>query len=129
MLIKKLLLATAAALTLGGFASAAQARTDVGVYFNFAPPVAYYEPVPVARVGYVWVPGFWDVRFNRHYWVAGHWERYRPGHIYYPARWVSHGSQWRLDRGYWGRGGYRDRDHDGIPDYRDRFVGHYRNYR
>ena len=127
MQIKKLLLASVAAASLGGISSAAQARTDVGVYLNFGPPAAFYEPAPVARLGYVWVPGYWDWRYSRHHWVAGHHVRHRPGHHYYPSRWTHHDGRWRHDHGSWNR----DRDRDGIPDHRDRYVGtnYYRNYR
>lgn len=103
MLIRKLLLGTLVAASLGSVSTLANARTDVGVYLNFGPPPVYYEPVPTARVGYVWIPGSWDWRYNRHYWVAGHWARHRPGHYYYPSRWSHNDGRWRYDRGYWGR--------------------------
>ena len=125
MLMKKLVLASAAALTLAGVSSAAQARTDVGVYLNFGPPAPIYEPVPAVRVGYAWVPGYWDWRYNRHHWVAGHYVRARPGYTYYAGNWVRTGGRYHYAAPHWAR----DRDHDGIPDYRDNYVGHYRNYR
>ena len=73
--------------------------------------------MPAPRVGYVWVPGYWDWRENRHIWIGGTWVRERPGYVYYQPRWVERNGEWRLARGYWGRG---DRDHDGIPNYADR---------
>jgi hypothetical protein len=142
--MKKLLLATAAAATLAGVSSAAQARTDVGIVLNFGPPAPLYEPVPAVRLGYTWVPGYWDWRANRHYWVAGHYVRARPGYSYYPGRWAYVDGRYRYDRPHWvayrdvDRDGIpdhrdrvvrNDRDRDGIPDHRDRYVGHYRNYR
>jgi hypothetical protein len=122
MKMRKLLLATAAVASLAGLSSAAQARTDVGVYLNFAPPAVRYEPVPAVRVGYAWVPGYWDWRANRHYWVAGHYVRARPGYTYYPGRYAYVDGRYRYDRAYW----HRDRDRDGIPDYRDNHVGYRR---
>jgi len=141
MLKKKLLLATAAALTFAGLTSGAQARTDVGVYFNFGPPVVRYEPAPVVRVGYAWVPGYWEARNNRHHWVAGHYVKARPGYTYHPGRWAHADGRWRYTQANWARDVDRDgipdhrdrhvandRDRDGIPDHRDPYVG-YRNYR
>jgi hypothetical protein len=122
MKMRKLLLATAAVASLAGLSSAAHARTDVGVYLNFAPPAVRYEPVPAVRVGYAWVPGYWDWRANRHYWVAGHYVRARPGYTYYPGRWAHVDGRYRYEAAYW----HRDRDHDGIPDYRDHHVGYRR---
>ena len=70
---------------------------------NVAPPPARYEVVPAPRVGFVWVPGYWDWRTNRHYWVRGHYVRERPGYYYHSAGW-RHG----------------DRDGDGVPNAYDR---------
>jgi hypothetical protein len=100
MLIRKLLLATCVAASLAGVSTAANAR----VYVTVAPPPVYFEPVPAVRVGYVWIPGFWDWRSNRHHWVAGHYVRHRPGYVYHSARWSHHDGRWGYDRGYWGRG-------------------------
>lgn len=124
MKMKKLLFATAAVAALAGVSSAAEARTDVGVYLNFGPPAVRYEVAPPVRVGYTWVPGYWDWRANRHYWVAGHYVPVRAGHTYYPGRWAYVDGRYRYHRPGW----LRDRDRDGIPDYRDRYVGHYRHY-
>jgi hypothetical protein len=75
-----------------------------------------YEVVPAPRVGWVWVPGYWDWRNNRHHWVAGHRVRHRPGYYYQPVRWV-----YRGDRYYYTRPGWRhDRDGDGVPNRFDR---------
>ncbi|MGJ7493392.1 hypothetical protein [Variovorax sp. ZT4R33] len=99
-------------------ASGAQARTDIGISLGvpmpgvvvspgyqvapaYGPPPVYYEPQPVYRppvyfqpppVQYVPAPGFVPY--------------YAPRPRYYD------------DRGY--RHGYRDRDHDGVPDRYDR---------
>jgi len=109
MLNRKLLAASLAVAALAGVSSVAEARTDVGIVLNFAPPAPRYEVVPAPRVGYVWAPGYWGVRGNRHYWYAGHWERHRPGYAYYPSRWTHVGNHWRYDHGYWGHASYRHR--------------------
>ncbi|QJR09456.1 hypothetical protein DSM104443_00500 [Usitatibacter rugosus] len=109
MLIRKLLAVSIAAASLAGVSSVAQARTDVGVVVNFAPPAPKYERVPVARVGYVWTPGYWDWRSNRYAWVSGRYVASRPGYAYHPVRWTHVGNHWRYDRGYWGQSSYRHR--------------------
>ena len=116
MLIRKLLLATVAC----GIPRTASRRPrrrapTSGVYLNFGPPAVHYERAPALRVGYVWVPGFWDWRYNRHHWVAGHWVRHRPGYHYHPSRWTQHDGRWRYDRGRWDRPVYRDRDRTASP--------------
>ncbi len=113
--MKKLILGSLVAAALGGLSIPAAARTNVDFYLNFGPPVAPYEVVPPPRVGYVWVPGFWDWRYSRHHWVRGHWVRARPGYYYEPARWIP-----RDGRYYYRRGGWRDYDHDGVPNRYDR---------
>ena len=116
MTIKKLILGSLIAATLGSFALPAAARTNV--YLSFAPPPVYYEPVPPPRVGWVWAPGYWDWRGYRHYWVAGHWVRSRAGYVYYAPRWYDSGGRWRLYRGGWRA---YDADGDGVPNYADRY--------
>lgn len=103
MLIRKLIFATCVAASLASVSTLANARTDVGVYLNFGPPPVYYERAPAFRVGYVWIPGFWDWRYSRHHWVPGHYARHRPGYVYHQTRWTHHDGRWRHDRGYWGR--------------------------
>ena len=91
----------------------------VSVDVSFGPPAPRYEIVPVPRAGYVWAPGYWDYRHNRYHWVAGNWVRERPGYYYSSPTWVQHGDRWQLNRGGWERG-WRDRDHDGVPNRSDR---------
>ena len=82
-----------------------------------APPPPRYEREPRARRGYVWVPGYWNWRGNRHEWVRGSWMRERPGYVYAQPSWRQRDGQWYFDQGRWvepRRG--RDRDRDGIPD-------------
>ena len=97
------------------------ANAAVDVYFNVAPPPARYEAVPVSRRGYVWVPGYWNGRGNRHVWQAGHWERSRSGYDYVQPNWIQRDDRWQLERGGWRRGNRdRDRDRDGVPNRFDR---------
>jgi hypothetical protein len=101
MTIKKLIIGSVIVGTFGSFALPADARTNV--YLSFAPPPVYYEPIPSPRVGWVWAPGYWDWRGQRHYWVAGHWVRSRAGYVYYAPRWHESGGRWQLYRGGWYR--------------------------
>ena len=89
----------------------------VSVDIRVAPPAPRYEAVPAVRRGYVWTPGYWDWRRNRHYWHAGTWVRERPGYVYTHPAWVQNGDRWRLNHGAWARG---DRDRDGVPNRLDR---------
>ena len=96
------------------YATTSEASTPVGISVRIAPPPLRHEIIPVPRRGYVWVPGYWNWRGNRHVWVAGSWVRERRGYIYQPHRWEQRGDRWYFNRGRW------DRDGDGIPDHRDR---------
>jgi hypothetical protein len=111
--MKKTLLATLFAASLGAVAIPASAA----IYVHVAPPEPRYESVPAPRRGYVWAPGYWDWRGNRHVWVSGHWVRERRGYYYDNARWVERNGGWYMERGRWQRG---DRDRDGIANYQDR---------
>ncbi|QJR13771.1 YXWGXW repeat-containing protein [Usitatibacter palustris] len=131
------LLIAGSAATMPSVASAA-----VDVYLNFGPPPVRYEPIPAPRRGYVWVPGYWDYRYNRHAWVQGTWVRERPGYYYAQPVWLNDGGRWHLSQGGWKQGRYRgndyrdndrdgipnradarpnDHDNDGVPDSRDRY--------
>lgn len=105
---KRIFAVLAAAGLMAGLALplAGEAHTDIGIALNFGPPPPYYEYVPAPRVGYVWVPGYWDWVGRRHVWVAGGWVHQRPGYIYYPSRWEHREGRWYLERGRW------DRDHE-----------------
>ena len=115
--MKKLIIAGVVAATFGAAALPAAAKTNVDFIVNVAPPPLRYEPVVVSRVGYVWVPGYWDWRHGRHYWVAGQYARHRAGYVYEPARWVENGGRWHYTRPVWRA---HDRDGDGVPDRHDR---------
>src|SRR5258708_15678407 len=90
--MRKLMLAALFAGSVESFAVPAAARTEV--ILNFAPPPVRYEVVPEPRVGHVWVPGFWEWRGHRHFWVAGHWVRERRGYVYAPARRIERDGRW-----------------------------------
>lgn len=115
--MRKLIIGSFVAAALGIAALPAAARTNVDFYVNVAPPVALYEPVPVVRPGYVWVPGYWDWRYQRYVWVPGAYVRHRHGYVYAPHRWVSTPHGWRMHRGGWRHG---DADGDGVPNAYDR---------
>ncbi len=105
--------ATLALLSLGTLATlptAAQAQVIVQV----APPPPRFERVPPPRPGYVWAPGRWEWRHNRHVWVGGSYMRGRPGYAYRAPAWEQRGDRWAMRPGGW------DRDGDGVPNRYDR---------
>lgn len=112
--MRNFILAGLAAAALGSAAPPASAG-GVGFYVNVAPPPVYREVAPAPRHGFVWVPGYWDWRYGRHYWVAGHWLRGRPGYHYGPVRW-----HYRDGRYHYAGAGWRDSDRDGVPNRYDR---------
>ena len=87
------------------------------VYVQVAPPPLRVEPVPAARRGYVWVPGYWEWRHRRHVWVPGTWVASRRGYAYVSPTWHQRDGRWYFERGRWNRG---DRDGDGVPNRYDR---------
>jgi hypothetical protein len=117
-MMRKLIFGSLVAATLGSLALPAAARANVDLVLNFGPPPVQYEVVPAPRYGFVWVPGYWDWRYGRHYWVAGHYVRHRPGYVFQPARWVDYGGRWYYHRPAWRAW---DRDGDGVPNRYDRF--------
>ena len=116
MLIGKITAAALLAAASAGFSADALAA-PVGIDIRIGPPPPRVEVVPAPRRGYVWVPGYWGWRGNRHYWVGGTWVRERRGYAYAHPGWVQEGDHWRFNRGGWNRG---DRDHDGVPNRFDR---------
>lgn len=100
----------------GGWQQVTQRDHDrVGI----APPPPRFERTPRARPGYVWVPGYWNLRGDRHVWVRGTWLRARQGYVYDAPRWVERNGRWMLQQGAWQRPG-RDRDRNGVPDRLER---------
>ena len=120
MMQRKLLLAALAVSSIGLVPLPAAAA--VSVYLDVAPPAPRYEVLPAPRHGYIWQPGFWEWRGDRHYWRKGYWVRERPGYYFHPSRWEQRDGRWYLERGGWHRERYamRDRDRDGIPNRYDR---------
>lgn len=113
--IASLAILAAASMTLTQPSIAAPVSLDIRV----GPPALRYEAVPAARPGYVWAPGYWDRRGNRHVWSNGSWVRERPGYVYTQPTWVNHGGRYHFYRGAWARP-YGDRDRDGVPNRFDR---------
>ncbi len=108
--------AVAAALLSGmAFGPAAMAQVSINIAIGVPPPAPIYEAVPVARPGYVWMPGYWDWddHYRKHAWKKGRWERERPGYIYESPRWTQASGGWVLVPGRWdARPGYRRGDGD-----------------
>lgn len=117
MKFRKSLVAVLCVASLGAVSLPLTASADTRIYLNSAPPQPRHEVVPAPRKGYLWVPGYWNARNNRHAWQAGHWERNRPGYHYIEPAWTQHENRWVLQRGRWNRG---DRDGDGVPNAVDR---------
>lgn len=86
---------------------------------QLAPPPARYERMPRSRRGYVWEPGHWELRGNRHQWISGVWLAERPGYSYSQSSWNQRDGRWYMEPARWERHG-RDRDRDGIPDRMER---------
>lgn len=104
MLMKKVLLAALIATSAIGTVAIPQAAVAASVYINVGPPPMREEIVPVQRRGYMWAPGHWDYRGNRHVWINGSSVRERRGYTYQPHRWVQDGDRWHQQRGHWERG-------------------------
>lgn len=66
-----------------------------------APPEVVVEAVPPARVGFVWVPGYWGWGGHSHVWIPGRWMNDRPGFLWVRDRWTRHGAGWRFEAGRW----------------------------
>jgi hypothetical protein len=114
-MLKKLLLASLFATSLGSVT--APARSAI-VIVREAPPAPRAERVPQARRGYVWAPGHWEWRNNRHTWVRGKWMRDRKGYLYNAPSWEQRDGRWQMMGGNWERT-RRDRDGDGVRNRED----------
>ncbi|MES3020980.1 MAG: hypothetical protein V4857_05270 [Pseudomonadota bacterium] len=101
----------------GGWQQIALAAALATGGVQIAPPAPRYERTPRARRGYIWAPGHWEWRNNRHQWVRGQYVRERQGYRYMQPTWVQRDGQWYLEQSRWSssRDG-RDRDRDGVPD-------------
>jgi hypothetical protein len=130
MIKRKLLLGALAVSSIAIMPLAASAAVDF--YVNIAPPAPRYEVVPAPRAGYVWQPGVWEWRNDRHYWRKGYWVRERPGYYWHPSRWETIDGRYVMRPGGWHRERYAyydnrgrgnpngDRDRDGVPNKYDR---------
>ena len=110
---RRLALVAATAALLTALPLTSQAGVDVSI--RIGPPPLRVEAVPAPRVGFVWAPGHWVWRTNRHVWVAGSGVKARPGYRYVAPTWVQGPGGWVMNRGNW----VRDRDRDGIPNRYD----------
>ena len=116
--MKKLLIATLLASSLGGGLAWAPAASAEVVVVRVAPPPPRDEVIPPARSGFVWTPGYWRWNGHRHVWVNGKYVRARHGYYWREPAWAQmDNGRWRMERGRWERG---DRDRDGIPNRYDR---------
>lgn len=115
-MIRKLILAAMIAGSFGTAAVPAHSATTT-IIVREAPPEPRFERVPQARRGYVWAPGHWEWKRNRHVWVKGHWVKARRGYVYDAPSWEERDGRWEMRRGGWRRG---DRDGDGVPNRVDR---------
>ena len=113
--MKKLLIATLLASSLGAITTAAHADT---IIVREAPPPPRDEAVPAARHGHVWSPGHWEYRHHHYVWVNGTWLRERNGYHYRASNWEQRDGRWVMTRGAWQRG-HRDNDGDGVPNRLD----------
>jgi len=109
-MMKKMLLAALITASFGTVAVPAVAAVYV---IHQAPPAPREEAMPSPRHGYVWAPGHWEWRHNRHAWVGGNWIRARHGYVYNAPTWEERNGGWHMRRGNWARG---DRDGDGVPN-------------
>jgi hypothetical protein len=116
---KALAAALLAAGMLGGALMPQTASAAIEVYVNAPPPAPRYERVPELQRGYVWSPGYWDYRHDKHVWVKGSSVRERHGYQYEPHRWVERDGRWNLEHSRWNQT-RNDRDGDGVPNNRDR---------
>src|SRR5438105_3420323 len=103
MKFRNLALVAAAAATVG-FAAIPSPSVAAEIYFNVAPPPPRVEVIPAPRAGWVWAPGYWDLRGHRHHWVGGHWVRVRHGYRFVEPRWYEREGRWYLERPRWSRG-------------------------
>ena len=99
--MKKLILSTALAATLGGAAFLPLPAMADTIIVRMAPPAPRHEVVPAPRDGYAWVPRW---RFNRGGWMHGE----RADRVMHDRD--GDGVPNRADR---------DRDGDGVPNRAD----------
>lgn len=123
-----LVAAAFSALTLLGVAAPAIARDNHSHSYQYdrgrnGPPAVQVEIQPSFRSGYIWIPGFWDLRASRYFWVPGNYVRERRGYDYHHHSWRNDNGRWVADRGGWRQAprAHRDRDGDGVSNRHDRY--------
>jgi len=116
-MMKKILLAAMITASFGGLTAVTSASAAV-VVVRTAPPAPREERIPAPRRGYVWAPGHWEWKHNRHTWVGGSWLRDRKGYVYHAPTWEERDGRWQMQRGNWARGN-RDNDGDGVRNKDD----------
>src|SRR5215472_2264731 len=102
-LMRNLIRALTAALTLVAVPVVSQAGLFVGVSVNIAPPVlpVYVQP-PCPAPGYIWVPGYWAWD-DDYYWVPGTWVLAPAvGLLWTPGYWGWGEGAYFWHAGYWG---------------------------
>lgn len=114
-MLKKLLLAS---LLAGSFGTISAPAVSAIIIVREAPPAPRAERMPEARRGYVWAPGHWAWKNERHVWVRGKYIRERKGYAYNAPRWHQRDGRWQLTGGNWERS-RRDRDGDGVRNRDD----------
>ena len=130
-MIKHILLAGVAAAAFGSVPLTSSAA-ERAIVVTEAPPPVREERMPEPRRGMEWAPGHWAWRHGEYAWVEGHWMRERRGMHWVPERWVERNGHWEMVAGHWDRGhrdwdrnrgmgapGWRDNDHDGVPNRYD----------
>jgi hypothetical protein len=65
------------------------------------PPPAPIERFPPPRPGFVWSPGYPELRDGRSVWVSGHSEAERPGFFWQGPRWELQGGEYVFLPGAW----------------------------
>jgi hypothetical protein len=99
MKIRSVVTVLALAAAIATMPAVAEARTSFNL--SMGPPAPLFEPVPAARPGYTWSPGYWGWQGQRHDWVAGSWMHDRPGYAWQPHHWVQNDNHWQLQHGQW----------------------------
>ncbi|HSY29754.1 MAG TPA: hypothetical protein VK832_19740 [Burkholderiaceae bacterium] len=92
-----------ALLVTSSVAAPAFAGLSVGIEVGVPPPPLRVETVPVAPVGYVWAPGFWEFFHGQYVWRRGHFVAGRPGYRWVPENWERRGEVHHFNEGHWDR--------------------------
>jgi hypothetical protein len=99
MLQRKLLAAAVAAIGFAAFPAASQ--EVIFTEIDSPPPAMKVEIVPAARVGYYYIPGYWDYQNNSYVWVEGKFVPERKGYVYVVPRYEERNGRWRMYAGRW----------------------------